>query len=246
VNTIALYNLKGGVGKTSAAVNLACLAAESGVPTLIWDLDPQGAASWFFGAGPGPALSEVVAGRVPVGRLRQASGRPGLDLIPASLVDRHLDGVLAGMTGRKRLRELIAPFGETHALVILDCPPSISRLAEHVFKAADAIFVPVLPTPLSQHAYARLGAFFDHKGLPQRRLHPFFSQVDRRRRLHADWLAEPPAEFAGIMRAFVPYAAAVEYAMRDRRPVSEQAPHSAAAHAYRLLWQELRALLGQA
>jgi len=243
VNTVAVYNLKGGVGKTSTAVNLACLAAEAGVPTRLWDLDPQGAASWFFEVEQRASLGAAVGGDLPVGRLRLPSGRRGLDVIPASLADRHLDGELAGHKGRRRLAELAAPFGETHSLLLLDCPPSISRLAEHVFHSADIVLVPMLPTPLSLLAWERLRAFFAERDLPRKRLRPFFTQVDRRRQLHAQWLAEPPPALKRLLHAFVPYAAEIEYALRARRPVAEYAPRSAAAHAYRLLWQELRTLL---
>ena len=84
MQTLALYNLKGGVGKSAAAVNLAYLAAADGIPTLLWDLDPQGAASWYFHAKPEDIKTKkVLEGETPIGRLVKKTPYENLAMIPA-------------------------------------------------------------------------------------------------------------------------------------------------------------------
>ena len=168
MKVLALYQLKGGVGKTAAAFNLACLAAEAGVPTVLWDLDPQGAASFLAGNEAAPDAGKPKAlwsGDAPIGQWVQATARPNLSLIPASLTSRHLDTWLRkGSDGT--LASLLAPLSEQFALCVLDCPPSLSHLAENVLQAADRVLLPVVPTPLSLRALRQVLHYGAEHGLP--------------------------------------------------------------------------------
>ena len=242
MQTLASYNLKGGVGKTATAVNLAYLAALAGRPTLLWDLDPQGAAGWYLGVEPGlgEKPGKLLKGKAPLGRQVRPTAYPGLDLLPADRALRHLDLRLQELGGRRWLRQLLEPFSERYALVVLDCPPSASRLAENVLEAADAVLVPLIPTPLSLRAWNQLRDQFAGRRVEADRLWPFFSMVDRRRSLHREWSTRPPDGLANALRLWVPYATEVERMGLERSPVERYAPRSAAAHAYRGLWGEVR------
>lgn len=159
MKTLALYNLKGGVGKTAAAVNLAFLAADYGHRTLLWDLDPQGAASWYLGVEPAPHAhaKKLVRGKLPIGEFLRPTAYERLDVLPANLSNRHLDRLLdAQSEDPEHVAGLIAPLGETYSLLVLDCPPSLSRLSANVFRAADVIALPLIPTPLSVRAYEQV------------------------------------------------------------------------------------------
>ncbi|HKK22474.1 MAG TPA: ParA family protein [Pseudohaliea sp.] len=246
MQTLASYNLKGGVGKTATAVNLAYLAAASGRPTLLWDLDPQGAAGWYLGVEPG--LEEkprrLLKGKAPLGREVRPTGHPHLDLLPADRALRHLDLRLDELGGRNRVAELLAPSAERYALVVLDCPPSSSRLAENVLAAADAVLAPLIPTPLSLRAWEQMLEQFGGSRFPVHRLWPFFTMVDRRRGLHRRWSDDPAQVVPGALRLWVPYATEVERMGLARRPLEQFAPRSPAAHAYRGLWREVQRRLG--
>ncbi len=242
MKTVALYNVKGGVGKTAAAVNLAHLAASEGRRTLLWDLDPQGAASWYLEVEreAKARTRKLVRGRYSLAAQAQASVHPRLDVVPADISYRDLDLLVTEeKKSRDVLRRLIAPLDAEYQLLVLDCPPSFSRLSENVFAAADMILVPLIPTPLSVRAFEQLVAFFRSEDLPLTRLHPFFSMVDRRRSLHRAWLTQPPTSLGNLLGAYLPYATAVEQMGSHQAPVAAFAPNSPAASAYRALWQEI-------
>lgn len=240
---IAFHNLKGGVGKTAAAVNIAYLASVSGIPTLLWDLDPQGAASWYLGESPdlsGEKASRLLKGKTPVGRLIHATAYPKLDLIPAHPSFRNLDAKLANEGNNNALKSWLAPLSEDYGLVILDCPPSLSHLAEQVLACADRVFVPTIPTWLSINSWQQLHQFAKEKKLKASKLHPFLSMVDRRKGLHRTILENGDDRLNGRLRGYIPYASDVEKMGEERKPVPILAPRSAASHAYRLMWQEIR------
>ena len=247
MKTLAVYNVKGGVGKTAASVNLAYFAAASGLSTLLWDLDSQGASSWYLHGEPGEEKTKkVFAGETPVGRLVKATPYPNLGVIPADFSYRYLDIMLKKVEPpREALRRLLKPFSETYSLAVLDCPPSLSHLADNVFTAADLILVPVVPTWLSLRAYEQLREHFKAEGFPVKKLRPFYSMADRRRGLHRELLETPPEIMGNRLQAVVPYSTNVERMGERRAPVAAFAPaDDSALLAYAELWLETGRALG--
>lgn len=246
MKTVALHNLKGGVGKTAAAVNLAYLAAANDVPTLLWDLDPQGAASWYFhGLAQDEKTKSVLQGTTPVARLVTPSPYANLSLIPADFSYRYLDVMLKKVEPpREALRRLLKPFAGTYALAILDCPPSLSHLADNIFAASDLVLAPVVPTWLSLRAFEQVEDYLRKEGHDARKLRPFYSMADRRRQLHRELLEQPPRAMARGFRAVIPYASMVERMGERRAPMAAFAPsEDPALLAYAELWLELKATL---
>ncbi len=237
----ATYNIKGGVGKTSAAVNLAHLSAAEGRRTLLWDLDPQGAATFLFrirpkvkGGGKG-----LVRGRTELGDHIKGTDFDHLDLLPADFSYRNLDLVLdKAKRPTRRLAEILAPVGEDYDVVFLDCPPSISLASESVLDAADTVLVPLIPAVLSVRTYQQLTAFV---ATLERRpeLIGFFSMVDGRKRLHREVVEALRAGPGRVAAAGIPAASAVEQMAVRRLPVTASHPNSPAARAYSDLWAEV-------
>jgi chromosome partitioning protein len=248
VRIVATYNIKGGVGKTSAAVNLAALAAQDGLRTLLWDLDPQGAASFLFRVKPKikGGGGKLVRGRSDVTDLLRGTDVEGLDLLPADFSYRHMDLALdAAGKPIRRLRKVIAPLAEYYDLAMLDCPPSISLVSESVFDAADALLVPLIPSTLTVRTFAQLGDFVAGEVDRRPQIVAFFSMVDGRKRLHREVLATLPAASPDdVVQTSIPAATEVELMGVERAPVVVSAPNSRAARAYRSLWDEVRPRLG--
>jgi chromosome partitioning protein len=246
MKTLALHNLKGGVGKTAAAVNLAYLAAANDVPTLLWDLDPQGAASWYFHGQPQDQRAKnLFQSAGAVSRLVTPSPYANLALIPADFSYRYLDILLKKVEPpREAMRRLLKPFGEQYRLIVLDCPPSLSHLADNIFTAADMVAVPVVPTFLSLRALEQVQDYFKQEGFDAKKLRPFYSMADRRRSLHRELIENPPLSMARALRAVIPYASMVERMGERRAPMAAYAPsEDPALLAYAELWLETSAAL---
>jgi chromosome partitioning protein len=239
---LATYGIKGGVGKTSAAVNLATLSALEGRRTLLWDLDPQGAAGFLLRVKPkvkGGSIG-LLTGRRDLDDAVKATSVPGLDLLPADVTIRAADSALEDAKRPERqLGRLLKTVRDDYDIAVLDCPPGLSLLSENVFAAVDALLAPIIPTPLSLRTFDQLTAFLDEFEGPRPRVHPFFSMVDGRKRIHADIRAELEQRSTALLSAWIPAASAVERMGLTRQPLVVSDPTSVPAQAYRDLWAEL-------
>ena len=247
MKVLATYNIKGGVGKTSAAVNLSALAARDGYRTLLWDLDPQGSATFLFRVKPKVrgGVHKLIERRSDVGDLLKGTDIEGLDLLPADFSYRHMDLAL-GDTKRpeERLGKVLEPLRAEYDLVILDCPPSISLVSESVFETADALLVPLIPATLSVRTFEQLLRFVADQVADPPDVVAFFSMVDRRKRLHREVVDGLSQEYSQVASAAIPSASDVERMGLDRVPLVVSSPASNAARAYVALWVETVARLG--
>src|SRR5262249_9407788 len=128
-------------------------------------------------------------------------------------------------------------------LVILDCPPSLSHLADNIFTASDLVLVPTVPTHLSLRALKSLIDYFEEQGFARGALKPFWSLADRRRLLHRMLIEQPPKLIKDVARSVIPYASAIERMGEHRAPVEVYESYGYAAEAYRDLWKEVNGLL---
>jgi chromosome partitioning protein len=238
---IALYNIKGGVGKTAACVNLAYCCAQSGRKTLLWDLDSQGAASYYFNVKP------VVKGGTKklfktkaIADLVKETDIENLDLLPADFSYRHMDLFLDNeKKSKKRMREFLSRFQDDYDVLFLDCPPSFSLVSENVFNSSDLMLVPLIPTTLSLRTFDQIVEYVsDHKKLDLKVM-PFFSMVDKRKKLHQETISAGPSDSKGLLTVSIPYLSIVESMGPNRAPVGVFAPKSGAAKAFAELWKEV-------
>jgi len=228
--TVAIYSLKGGVGKTTLAVNLAwCAATRSSRRTLLWDLDPQAASTFLLhGSGGRDQAQAMFTKDIAVRSRAQPTAFAHLDLIGADASLRGLDQLFHDLDKKKRLGKLIAGLSD-YDRVLLDCPPGLTETADQVMRAADLIVIPVIPSPLSQRAYDEV---VRHLG-GRAPLLPVHAMVDRRRRLHADALAANPDW------PVIPMSSQIESMTVTRAPVGAFAPRSTAAAAFDGLWRTI-------
>ncbi len=242
---VAVYNMKGGVGKTTCAVNLGYLFAASGQKTLLWDLDAQAAATFALRVKPEvaqfgkPALRNA---QVFMEAIRETD-HLNLDLLPADFSYRNLDRFLDQLEDPKRvMRQMLTQLGEAYGLVLLDCPAGFSALSEAVIACADVLLVPTIPSTLSLRTLLRLTQTLDHDAPA---LLPFISMVDRRKALHrslSQWAERHPELF---LHEQIPYASSVEQVSVRRAPVPIYDASDPAAKAFTGLWREVDAHLSQ-
>ena len=241
MKTVATYSIKGGVGKTTTAANLAWAAAQTGQRTLLVDLDPQGASSFYFRVRPrkGQKVKALLKGGASLLEGIRASDHDGLDLLPAHLSYRHMDVLLDGMKkSRSRLKQALQAAEDDYDLIVLDAPPNITLLSENLFDAADLILVPVIPTPLSERTWNQLLGFFREHGLPREKLRPFFSMAQPRSRIHKQTMLRL-REGERFLDVVVPQSADIERMAERREPVLVYAPTREAAKACRDLCAEV-------
>ena len=248
MSVYAIANQKGGVGKTTTAVNMAACIAEAGYRTLVVDVDPQGnATTGLGGERDGVGVYEVLSGIVPAPEAVRPTKVNNLFLL-ASTPD------LAGATmelpriagSEHRLRDALAPLREHYAFVLLDCPPSLGPLTVNALVAADRVIVPV---QTEYFALEGLAGLLDTLGLIQRELNPrltvagmLLTMHDSRTKLAQDVEREVREHFPSLVfDTVIPRNVRLGEAPSFGVPVIHHDPHCAGSEAYFELAKEVAA-----
>jgi cellulose biosynthesis protein BcsQ len=239
MRTVAFYSIKGGVGKSSVAVNVAYLASQAGRRTLLLDLDTQGASSYFLNVEPvdGAGLKSLALGKNSVREHIRAADYPGLDVIPARDGLRNLDLILD--KNETSFKPLVSRLSKEYDLLVIDCPPQIGLTGEAVIEASDTLLVPTVPSPLSVRTLERLEAFFERKRLDRAKIRPFVSMFDGRKKIHVQTAEDLRGGYPGCLDAVVPFSAEFEKMGVRYEPLCRYAPNGRAGASLRVLFAEL-------
>lgn len=240
--SIALYNLKGGVGKTATCVNLSYLAAQDGYKVLLWDLDPQGSTSFYYNVQPKvkSGTQKLFNEQLDLNDLIMATGYDNIEIIPADLTARNLEIILEELrSSRRRFKTILNTLAKEYDFVFIDCPPGFSVLSENIFTAADIILMPTIPTTLSVRTYEMVKDYFKEKSLDLEKLMCCFTMVDIRKNMHTDTMEELIRDNK-FFSNYIPYLADVEKMGVYQAPIAVFAPSSYAAKCYSDLWEEIK------
>jgi chromosome partitioning protein len=245
---IAIYNIKGGVGKTASAVNLSFLAAKDKRKTLLCDLDPQGSATYYFRIRPHKKFNskKLLKGGKTLDRFIRATDFEYLDLLPAKMSHRKMDILLDKIPkSKKQFNSIFSKSLQDYGYLFLDCPPNITLVSENVFYAADFILIPLIPTTLSILTYQKLLKFFKNHKLSEKKLIPFFSMVESRKKMHQEIVREYIQTESKFLKSLIPYNSEIEKMGIYRSPLTYYRPRSRAATAYQDLWNEIKSYLNK-
>ncbi len=243
---IALYSIKGGVGKTAACTNLAYLSALEGKKTLICDLDPQGSSTFYFRIRSSKKFTtkKLLKGGKKFASNIKATDYENLDMLPSDFSYRNFDINLdIYKKSKKQLKNILQNLNEEYDVIFIDCPPNITLLSENVFNAAHFIFVPFIPTTLSHISYEKLLKFFKDENLKKKKIYGFFSMVERRKKLQRETLKEIVEKNKNFLNNYIPYLSDIEKMGIYREPVCSHMPRSAASQNFRNLWEEIEKIV---
>ncbi|MFT3748054.1 MAG: ParA family protein [Agriterribacter sp.] len=239
---IALYNLKGGVGKTASCVNFAYLAAKDGYKTLLWDIDPQGSTSFYYQAKSKHkgGIKKMVEKDADLEDAVMATDHENLDIIPADISIKSFDIMMEELKfSKKRLKSLLQPFNKQYDFVFLDCPPGFSVLSENIFNASDIVLMPVIPTTLSIRTYEMTKEYFREKDIDLSKMMCFFTMADLRKNMHNE-IMETLYKDKKFFENYIPYLSDVEKMGVHKAPLEAFAKSGYAAKCYRDLWEEIK------
>jgi chromosome partitioning protein len=242
MTTIALYNLKGGVGKTASAVNLAYLAAADGHKTLLWDIDQQGASTFYYKIKEKDQsnINKLIAKDAELADFIKFTDFEMLDVLPADSSSKSADVLVDELKSKKqKLKTLLKQVQNSYDFVFIDAPPGFSVLTEAIFNAADIVLVPVIPTTLSIRSYDMVKDFIKEKDLDVKKMMCFFTMVDMRKLMHQETI-EKLLKDKKFFNSYIPYLSDVEKMGMHRAPIMEYANSSFASKCYRDLWSEIK------
>jgi chromosome partitioning protein len=246
-NVVAIANQKGGVGKTTTAVNLGASVADAGYPTLLVDLDPQCNATVALGEAKDatPNVYDCLSGELTLDAAARPTVAERLDLVPSTPELAGANVELPRIAGSETcLRDRLGPVRDRYLLTLLDCPPSLGPLTVNALVAADSVIVPV---QTEYFALEGLAGLLDTLGLIQRELNPrltiagmILTMHDGRTRLARDVEREVREHFPELVfDTVVPRNVRLGEAPSFGVPVLQHAPRSAGSAAYIKLAKEV-------
>ena len=245
---IALYNIKGGVGKTTTTVNLACLLAKQGLSVLLWDLDPQGGSSYFFKQ---ENFNDNTHDRlfdkyIPIYNVIRSTDTYQIDVISndSRFSDQFMNKA-SRITALNFLNEeliniTLAEVADDYDVCIMDCSPGRFQLHQNIFQATDLLLIPNIPAPLSVHCNNMLVKELQQK-FPTRKttILSFYNMVQSHKNLHKFYISNRDESQHYILNSHIPFYAEIENITMSKESIFHQLKEFKPNLYYEKLWQEI-------
>ncbi|MEO1928420.1 MAG: ParA family protein [Nautiliaceae bacterium] len=219
---ISLYNIKGGVGKSSTSVNLASLARKEG-KTLLIDLDSQGASSYFFNKKP----KKRYIFTKPIEKTIKKTQYKNLDIIPADITLKE----------SSKLPQLLNILNKNYKFVIIDSPATLNELTQKILISSDIVIVPILPNILSLRTYNQL-----IKTKLNKNIRLFLNRVENKplhKQVIKAVLKLPSSQY---LKTYIPKSDLIEAMPFSKMSIIEQYPNAKEAKIYKKLFEEIKTL----
>jgi cellulose biosynthesis protein BcsQ len=246
VKTIAVYNIKGGVGKTTTTINIACLMAKIGFSVLIWDLDPQGGTSYFFKteAANNHRYKRLFENDISIYEVIQTCDTHHIDIISndAFFGDDSLSkGSLLSrlnFVNNTVICSALEKVKDDYDICIIDCPPGKFSLHNNVFTATDLILIPNIPAPLSLHCFEVLQEDLLQFFKGQKQVLSFYNMVQIRKTLHRIYL-EQQSKTIPTLQKYIPFYSDIENISFSKKSIFHQLKEAKSIQFYEALWDEV-------
>ncbi|MEP7372085.1 MAG: ParA family protein [Chitinophagaceae bacterium] len=243
---MAVYNIKGGVGKTTTSVNLACFLAKSGLSVLLWDLDPQGGSSFFFNR---QNRNTNTHGRlfdryITIYDVIHSTESYQIDVIGndplfSDQFMNHASRMTTVSFGNNELIEItLKEVEDDYDVCILDCSPGRFMLHNNIFQAADLLLIPNLPAPLSVYCNNMLMDVLQQDISLSKKVLSFYNMVQIHKILHKQYL-DNAKDASWMLNSFIPFYTDIELIGLTRESIFHQEKECRANAYYLQLWQEV-------
>ncbi len=243
---IALYNIKGGVGKTTTAINLACLLAKMNLSILVWDLDAQGGTSFFFNKAHqnNYNFGKLFSNYISIYDVIQPADSYHIDIIAndANFSDQFINHA-SQLTkleffSNQLVKNVLSKVADDYDIVIIDCPPGKFTMHDNVFCATDLLLVPNIPAPLSMYCNTMLLAAMKKLEPSKATIFSFFNLVQIQKKLHKMYLLND-ATVINQLQNYIPFYAEIETISQNKTSIFHQLKDSKSIIFYENLWDEV-------
>ena len=244
---IALYNIKGGVGKTTTTVNLACLLSRMGYSVLLWDLDPQGGSSYFFNLENhnDNTHARLFDRYITIYEVIQSTDTYQIDVISndSKFSDQFMNNAARitalNFMNHDLLATTLDEVRDDYDICLFDCSPGRFQLHDNIFGAADLILVPNIPAPLSVYCNNILLKDLHEKLGPQKKIISFYNMVQAHKLLHKHYLNMRDEDATEIFNGYIPFYSEIENISLKKESIFHQLKEFKTNIYYEKLWQEI-------